>query len=50
MDIMKAKISVTVEQEIVDWMDEEIKTQRFRNRSHAVELALMKFQQAEKKK
>jgi Arc/MetJ-type ribon-helix-helix transcriptional regulator len=49
MDIMKAKISVTIDQEIVDWIDEEVKTQRFRNRSHAVELALMKFLQAEKK-
>jgi Arc/MetJ-type ribon-helix-helix transcriptional regulator len=50
MDIMKAKISVTVDKQIVDWIDEQVKTQRFRNRSHAVELALMKFLQAEKKK
>jgi len=50
MDSMKSKISVTVDKQIVDWIDEQIKTQRFRNRSHAVELALMKFIQAEKKK
>ena len=46
---MKAKISVTVDKQIVDWIDEQVKTQRFRNRSHAVELALMRFLQAEKK-
>jgi len=50
MGIMKAKINVTVEKQIVDWIDEQVKTQRFRNRSHAVELALMKFQEAERKK
>ena len=50
MDNMKAKISVTVEREIVDWIDEQVKTQRFRNRSHAVELALMRFRETEKKR
>jgi Arc/MetJ-type ribon-helix-helix transcriptional regulator len=49
MDGMKSKISVTVDKKIVDWIDEQVKTQRFRNRSHAVELALMKFIQSEKK-
>jgi len=49
MDNMKAKISVTVDREIVDWIDRHVKTQRFRNRSHAVELALMKFIETEKK-
>jgi len=49
MENMKAKISVTVDREIVEWIDAQVKTQRFRNRSHAVELALMKFIQSEKK-
>lgn len=50
MDAMKSKISVTVDKKIVDWIDEQVKTQRFRNRSHAVELALMEFIKTEKKK
>jgi len=50
MDGMKSKISVTVDRKIVDWIDEQVKTQRFRNRSHAVELALMKFMESDKKK
>lgn len=49
MDGMKSKISVTVDKKIVDWVDAQVKTQRFRNRSHAVELALMKFIETEKR-
>jgi len=50
MDDMKSKISVTVDEKIVVWIDEQVKTQRFRNRSHAVELALMRFIESDKKK
>lgn len=49
MESMKAKMSVTVENWIVNWIDERVKTQRFRNRSHAVEVALMRFIENEKK-
>jgi len=48
MEAMKKSISVTVEKKLVDWVDRQVETQRFRNRSHAVELALMKFVEAEK--
>jgi Predicted transcriptional regulators containing the CopG/Arc/MetJ DNA-binding domain len=43
MEDMKSKISVTVESHIVTWIDQQVETQRFRNRSHAVEVALMRF-------
>jgi Arc/MetJ-type ribon-helix-helix transcriptional regulator len=49
MKTMKAKMSVTVEQNLVQWIDEQVETQRFRNRSHAVEVALRTFIQNEKK-
>jgi Arc/MetJ-type ribon-helix-helix transcriptional regulator len=49
MEIMKAKMSVTVEQNLVQWIDRQVETQRFRNRSHAVEVALRTFIQNEKK-
>jgi len=49
MESMKSKISVTVEKQIVDWIDHHVETQRFRNRSHAVEVALMNFIENEKK-
>lgn len=47
---MKAKLSVTVEQKYVNWIDEQIETLRFRNRSHAIEYALAKFIETEKGK
>ena len=49
MENMKAKMSVTVEKALVAWIDTQVKTQRFRNRSHAVEVALLKFVQNDKK-
>jgi len=49
MESMKSKISVTVEQKIVEWIDRQVETQRFRNRSHAVEVALMRFIENDKK-
>lgn len=49
MENMKAKMSVTVEKNLVAWIDSQVKSQRFRNRSHAVEVALMKYVETEKK-
>jgi len=49
MQGMKQIISVTVEKELVEWIDQKVKTQRFRNRSHLVEVALMRFREQEKK-
>jgi Arc/MetJ-type ribon-helix-helix transcriptional regulator len=49
MECMKKSVSVTVEADLVKWIDEQVKTQRFRNRSHLVELALMKFRETERK-
>jgi Arc/MetJ-type ribon-helix-helix transcriptional regulator len=46
---MKQSISVTVEKSLVEWIDKQVDTQRFRNRSHLVELALIKFRDSEKK-
>ena len=46
---MKKSVSVTVEKDLIDWIDRQVKTQKFRNRSHLVELALMEFREKEKK-
>ncbi|KXB02934.1 hypothetical protein AKJ45_03090 [candidate division MSBL1 archaeon SCGC-AAA261F19] len=40
--LVREKVSVTIEQELVEWIDERIETKRFRNRSHAIEWALDK--------
>ena len=49
MEIMKKKLSVTVEKKYVDWIDDQIETLRFRNRSHAIEYALAQFIESERK-
>jgi Arc/MetJ-type ribon-helix-helix transcriptional regulator len=46
---MKKCLSVTVEEDVVKWIDEQVKTLRFRNRSHLVELALMTFMESIRK-
>ncbi len=43
MQTMKQSVSVTIEKDLVDWIDEQVKTQKYRNRSHLVELALLDF-------
>lgn len=45
MQSMKQSISVTVEKELVEWIDKQVETLMFRNRSHLVEVALMKFRE-----
>ncbi len=46
---MKQNVSVTMEKELVEWIDKQVETQRFRSRSHLVELALLKFRDREVK-
>ena len=41
--MIRTKVSVTIDREFVQWIDEQIKTRRFRNRSHAIEWALVKI-------
>jgi len=48
MQVMKQSISVTVDKELVEWIDKQVETQKFRNRSHLVEVALLKFRETEK--
>ena len=38
----RAKVSATIDQRLVRWVDEQVGTRRFRNRSHAIEWALAK--------
>jgi Arc/MetJ-type ribon-helix-helix transcriptional regulator len=48
MSVMpKVKISVTIEKTAVEWLDAQVKTDRFRNRSHAIEVAVKKLKEAD---
>jgi Arc/MetJ-type ribon-helix-helix transcriptional regulator len=44
----KIKTSVSLDQDTLKWMDEQIKTKRFRNRSHIMEYALEQLKREEK--
>jgi Arc/MetJ-type ribon-helix-helix transcriptional regulator len=45
----KQKVTVTIEKKLLDWIDKQIESFRFRNRSHAFEYALAKLMENEKK-
>ncbi len=45
---MKTKVSVTIEKKFLDWTDQQVKSLRFRNRSHAFEYALATLIESEK--
>jgi Arc/MetJ-type ribon-helix-helix transcriptional regulator len=39
----KQKVTVTIEKRLLEWVDREVESFRFRNRSHALEYALAKL-------
>lgn len=43
------KVTVTVDKDLVDWVDAEVDKRTFRNRSHGFEVALARFREAEKR-
>jgi Arc/MetJ-type ribon-helix-helix transcriptional regulator len=47
MEGMKQSVSVTVDKDLVAWIDKQVSSQKYRNRSHLVELALLRFREAE---
>ena len=44
----KQKITITIEKHLVQWIDEQTKIYRFRNRSHGFEFAVAKLKEKEK--
>ena len=47
MEGMKQSVSITVEKALLEWIDKQVSSQKYRNRSHLVELALLSFKEAE---
>lgn len=45
----KQKVTATIEGRLLEWVDHEIEKFRFRNRSHALEYALAKLIETEKR-
>ena len=43
------KVTATIDQELIGWIDGEVENRRFRNRSHAIEYAIAKLKEMQKK-
>jgi len=44
----KVKVTATMDPELADWIDGQIKSRRFASRSHALEVAVSELMKAEK--
>lgn len=49
METMKIAISATVDRDIVDWIDQQVKNKKYRNKSHIIELALTEFKEKQQR-
>jgi Arc/MetJ-type ribon-helix-helix transcriptional regulator len=50
MDEMpRVRVFATIREDVEEWIQKEVKTGRFRNRSHAIEYALLQLMKLEKK-
>jgi len=38
--MVRVKVTATVDDELIEWLDQEVDSRRFRNRSHGIEYAL----------
>ncbi|GAH92636.1 unnamed protein product [marine sediment metagenome] len=47
---MRIKTSITLEKELLEWMDEKIKIGVYASRSHAIRFALMQLMKVNKTK
>ena len=47
---MRIKTSITLERELLEWMDEKIEEGVYASRSHAIRFALMQLMKANKMK
>ena len=43
----RQKICITIPTELVKWIDEKVKTRVYANRSHLIEVAVLKLKEAE---
>ena len=46
---MRAKLSISIERELLDWVDKQAETLEFRSRSHVIEVAIAKLRESREK-
>lgn len=47
VDLPKLRLQVTIREDLVKWIDEQVKRLRFANRSHGIEFALAELRENE---
>jgi Arc/MetJ-type ribon-helix-helix transcriptional regulator len=48
MDMPRVRVFATIREDVLKWVDQQVEKARFRNRSHAIEYALIKLMETEK--
>jgi len=46
----REQLTITLPQDLIEWMDEQIDRRRFANKSHAIELALFELKKRDTQK
>ena len=49
-EMPRIRVFATIREDVIKWVDQQVNKARFRNRSHAIEYALIKLMEAEKEK
>lgn len=49
LEMVRARVFATIREDILSWVDEQVNKARFRNRSHAIEYALIKLRESDQK-
>lgn len=49
IEMTKQRLQVTIREDLVKWIDQQVERLKFASRSHAIEYALMKLKESEKK-
>jgi len=50
VEMPKKRVYATIRENLVEWIDEQVKNLRFANRSHAIEYAIAKLIGSEKER
>ncbi len=49
LEMKRKRIFATIREDVEAWIQKQVETGRFRNRSHAIEYALLKLMESENK-
>jgi len=49
-EMPRIRVFCTIREDVLKWVDRQVEKARFRNRSHAIEYALIKLMEEDKKK